>query len=134
MSRIAILTLCITCFPTVYPASAQTGLASVRGQVTDISGAVIVGAEVEITNVDTNEAAARTTDEAGLYTVPSLRPGRYFLRARKTGFKTVTVSQFSLNVGDNFERNIMLEVGDVSESITVTADSEKLNTTDGSVS
>jgi hypothetical protein len=120
-------------FPTIYPALAQTGLASVHGRVTDTSGGIVIGAEVEIKNTGTNEAVTRKTDQDGLYAFPSFRPGRYVIRAKKTGFKTVTVNEFSLNVGDNLSRNITLEVGDVSESITVTAESERLNTSDGSV-
>src|SRR5262245_32257433 len=134
MTRITIVTLCIACFLTVNRAPAQTGLASVQGRVTDTSGAIVIGAQVEIKNTATNEASPRTTDLYGLYTFTSLRPGRYAIRAQKTGFKAVTVAEFNLNVGDIFQRNITLEVGDVSESITVTGEAEKLNTTDGSVS
>jgi hypothetical protein len=131
---LAILIVWITCSPTGNVALAQTGSANVHGLVTDTSGAIIIGAVVEIKNADTNEAVTRTTDKDGLYTISSLRPGPYAIIAQKSGFKTVSVKPFSLNVGDNVARNITLEVGDVSESITVAADTEKLNTTDGSVS
>src|SRR6516164_214362 len=117
MTRIAILTLYITCFPTIYPALAQTGLATVHGRVTDTSGGIVIGAEVEIKNTGTNEAVTGKTGQDGLYTFPAIRPGRYVIRAQKSGFKTVTVNEFSLNVGDNLVRHIMLEVGDVSDSV-----------------
>jgi hypothetical protein len=125
----------LAAFLTVPIASfAQTGLATVHGRVTDHTGALIIGAEVEIRNVDTNETVTQTSDHEALYAIPSLRPGRYGLVAKKGGFKTLTLKPFDLNVGDNLLRNLTLEVGDVAESITVNADSERLNTTDGSVS
>src|SRR6516225_7560867 len=113
MTRIAILTLSIISFPTIYPALAQTGLASVHGRVTDPSGGIVIGAEVEIKNTGTNEAVTRKTGQDGLYTFPAIRPGRYVIRAQRSGFKTMTVNEFNLNVGDNLLRNITLEVEDV---------------------
>ncbi|HEV2201389.1 MAG TPA: carboxypeptidase regulatory-like domain-containing protein [Bryobacteraceae bacterium] len=130
----AVATLLAASIMTCPPALGQTGLASVYGRVTDSSGAIVIGAEVEIKNADTNEAITRPTDQDGLYTISSLRPGHYNLVARKAGFKTVTIKQLTLNVQGNVSQNITLEVGDLSEAITVTADSERLNTTDGSVS
>src|SRR5215471_5026384 len=109
MTRIAILTLYITCFSTIYPALAQTGLASVHGRVTDTSGGIVIGAEVEIKNAGTNESVTRKTGQDGLYTFPAIRPGRYVIRAQKSGFKTVTFNEFDLNVGDNLLRNFTLE-------------------------
>jgi hypothetical protein len=112
----------------------QTELASVLGRVTDPSGAVVAGAEVEIRNVDTNLAVMSATNGDGLYTIPSLHPGHYVISVRKAGFKTVSVTQLDLNVQDNVVRNFMLQVGSSSESVTVTAEGEKVNTTDGTVS
>jgi protocatechuate 3,4-dioxygenase beta subunit len=115
-------------------AFAQTELATVLGRVTDPSGAIVTGAEVEIRNVDTNLAAIAATNSDGLYTVPSLRPGHYVISVRKPGFKTVSVTQVDLNVQDNVVRNFILQIGSSSESITVTAESENVNTTDATVS
>ncbi|MCU1302289.1 MAG: hypothetical protein JWQ87_2573 [Candidatus Sulfotelmatobacter sp.] len=115
-------------------AFAQTELATVLGRVTDPSGAVVTGAEVEIRNVDTNLAAISATNPDGLYTIPSLHPGHYVISVRKPGFKTVSVTQVDLNVQDNVVRNFILQVGSSSESITVTAEGERINTTDATVS
>jgi hypothetical protein len=112
----------------------QTELATVLGRVTDPSGAVVAGAQVEIRNVDTNLAVMSGTNGDGLYTIPSLHPGHYVISVRKAGFKTVSVTQLDLNVQDNVVRNFVLEVGSSSESITVTAESERINTTDATVS
>src|SRR4051812_32881510 len=115
-------------------AFAQTELATILGRVTDPSGAVVAGAEVEVRNVDTNLAVMSGTNGDGLYTIPSLHPGHYVISVRKAGFKTVSVTQLDLNVQDNVVRNFVLEVGSSSESITVTAEGERINTTDATVS
>jgi Carboxypeptidase regulatory-like domain/TonB dependent receptor/TonB-dependent Receptor Plug Domain len=124
-------------FQTLQPipsAFAQSELATVSGRVTDPSGAVVLGAEVEVKNVETNVSLVRTTNSDGLYSIPSLHPGHYMIFIRKPGFRTVSVRDVTLNVQDQVVRNIQLQVGSTSESITVTAESEKINTTDGSVS
>lgn len=115
------------------PVLGQSELAGVYGRVTDQSGAVIVDAEVEIKNVETNQSATVKTNQDGLYNIPSLRPGHYLISARKPGFKTVTVTQLDLNVQDNVVRNFALQVGSIAETVTVTADQNNINTTDGSV-
>jgi hypothetical protein len=115
-------------------AIAQTELATVLGRVIDQSGAVIAGAELEIRNLDTNVAVISSTNADGLYTIPSLRPGHYVISVRKPGFKTVSVTQLDVNVQDNIVRNFVLEVGSSSESVTVTAEAGKVNTTDATVS
>jgi hypothetical protein len=113
---------------------AQTELAGVYGRVTDPSGAVIGDAEVEIKNVETNVSVTVKTNQDGLYTIPSLHPGHYLINVRKPGFKSVTVTELTLNVQDNVVRNFSLQVGSIAETVTVTADQNNINTTDGSVS
>jgi hypothetical protein len=126
-----ILLLCLGPVPS---ALAQSELATVSGRVTDPSGAVLPGAEVELKNVETSASVVRTTNSDGVYSIPSLHPGHYVISIRKQGFKTVSVTDITLNVQDNVVRNFQLQVGSAAESITVTAESEKLNTTDASVS
>lgn len=130
----AISAVAFTLIMFVQCAVGQTDSATVLGRVTDQSGAVLSGAEVEIRDIDTNVAVVSSTDAEGFYVIHSLHPGRYVLFVRKQGFKAVSVTNINLNVQDNLVRNFVLQLGAVSESITVTADSEKINTTDGSVS
>jgi len=106
----------------------------VYGRVTDQSGAVIVDAEVEIKNVETGLATTFKTNHDGLYTVPSLHPGHYLINVRKPGFKSVTVTELTLNVQDNVVRNFALQVGSIAETVTITADDLHINTTDATVS
>src|SRR5580692_241949 len=118
----------------VRPLLAQSELAGVYGRVTDQSGAVIVDAEVEIKNVETNLSVTVKTNSDGLYTVPSLHPGHYLINVRRPGFKSVTVTELTLNVQDNVVRNFALQVGSVAETVTITADQLHINTTDATVS
>jgi hypothetical protein len=115
-------------------AFAQSELATVFGRVTDPSGSVVPQAEIEIKNVETNSSVVKRTDSDGLYSIPSLHPGHYLVSVRKAGFKTVTLTELTLNVQDNVVRNFQLQVGSISESMTVTADAYNLNTTDATVS
>src|SRR6185437_8194693 len=115
-------------------AFAQMESATVLGRVTDPSGAVLAGAEVDARNIDTNITGAAITNKDGFYTITSLRPGRYVMTVHKAGFKSVSVTDISLKVQDNLVRNFALPVGAVSESITVTAESQHINTTDAAVS
>src|ERR1043166_2170297 len=82
--------LAFVCLVVPSSAFAQTELAGVYGRVTDPSGAVIVDAEVEIKNVETNVSTTVKTNADGLYNVPSLHPGHYLISVRKVGFKSVT--------------------------------------------
>jgi len=113
---------------------AQMETATVSGTVMDHSGAVVADAQVQVTNSDTNVVTATTTNKSGVYVVPSLKPGRYRIAVTKVGFKQVVVTDMTLNVQDVVSRNFNLEVGAVSESITVTADQLNVNTTDATVS
>src|SRR6266478_1737873 len=127
-------TLLVLCLVVPFCAVAQTELAGVYGRVTDPSGAVIVDAEVEVKNVETNVSMTVKTNQDGLYTIPSLHPGHYLINVRKPGFKSVTVTELTLNVQDNVVRNFALRVGSIAETVTITADDLHINTTDATVS
>ena len=113
--------------------SAQESKGTVLGRVTDNSGLVVPGAEVSIVNVDTTVAAKVTTNHDGNYFFPFLIPGIYRLSAEKTGFKNFVRNGIEVNVNDRLEVNIALEVGALSETVTITEDAPLLDTTGGSV-
>jgi hypothetical protein len=113
---------------------AQMETATVSGTVMDHTGAVVADAQVQVTNSDTNVTATTSTNGSGIYVVTSLRPGRYRIAVTKVGFKQVVVTDVVLNVQDVVSRNFNLEVGAVSESITVSAGAYNVNTTDATVS
>src|SRR6185437_7270356 len=105
------------------PAStnAQVVGATLSGVVTDPSGAVIVGAQVTITNSDTAVSRVVKTDAAGLYTAPNLLPGTYEVSTVAQGFNTVVESGVVLTVAAKQLLNIQLAVGRNTQQVTITA-------------
>ena len=112
----------------------QADTATVSGVITDQSGAVVVGADVLVANMDTNVSWTRNSNGAGVYLVTGLKPGRYRIHVGKEGFKGIDLTDLILNVQDSISRNITLQVGSTSESITIEGNALQINTQDGSVS
>ena len=104
---------------------AQT-FGEVTGRVTDASGAVIPGASITLTNVNTNAVRETLTAEAGSYTFPSVPPGVYRLRTELAGFKTAASEQFEVQVQQVLRLDVVLQVGQVSETVEVAATAELL--------
>src|SRR5437016_8939137 len=102
--------------------------ATLTGRVTDPSNAAIPNAVVQIRNTGTNEIATSTTDNQGNYTIPFLKPGTYNLSAEVAGFKKVTQENLTLNVGQTATVNLTLEVGAVTDTVTVSAEVPILET------
>ncbi len=108
--------------------SAQEFRATVTGQVTDKSGAVMPGVAVLITNVDTAEVTRAVTTAQGDYTLPFLLPGKYRLTVAAAGFKGYVRDGIVLNVGDTLGVDIQMDLGLASESVTVSANALQLQT------
>ena len=113
---------------------AQSETATVSGQVVDPSGLNITGAQVKLVDIDRDTSTSVTTNNTGLYTFPSVRPGRYRMEVTAAGFKVVNVTGITVNVQDHLEQNFKLAVGSISESMTVTADAYSVDATDATVS
>jgi hypothetical protein len=111
---------------------AQQG--SVSGLITDPSHAAVPGARVAITNVDTHITESANSNESGRYTIPSLLPGHYEMEITKEGFRPVKRSNIAIEVGAELEVDFVLSIGDANQSVTVSADSDLLQTVDGTVS
>ena len=109
-------------------AFAQSSMGTVVGTVTDSSGAVIPGASVTLTSLDTAIAATRVSGDRGHFTFINVRPGSYEITVELTGFSTAKVPSFAVGVNETVARNVSLQVGAASETITVTAQSELLQT------
>ncbi len=103
-------------------ALAQTATtALISGTVTDPAGAVIAGAEVELLNLATNERARRVTDGTGGYVFPHVLPGVYKLTVTMSGFRQGIVPSLKVDVAKSYTVNITLEVGEMVETVEVTA-------------
>src|SRR5208283_2422017 len=111
---------------------AETG--TIYGSVTDPTGAVVPGATVRLIDIDRGIKTEVATGNTGFYNLASVRPGHYQMEVEKTGFKTLRVTAITVNVQDNLGQNFKLALGSASETMTVTADAAKVNTTDGTVS
>jgi len=126
----SVLVLCAiaaTCF-------AQTEGARVSGRVTDVSGAVIVGAECTITDIDTDISTSTTTNGDGIYVIPGLHPANYRLTIQKEGFRTVFQPILELYAQDAVNENFTLAIGLRSDSVTVDSNVFGLQTESAAVS
>jgi Carboxypeptidase regulatory-like domain/TonB-dependent Receptor Plug Domain len=112
----------------------QSTGATISGGVTDPAGKFIVEATVEIKNDATGVVYSSRTNGSGMYLVPILPPGHYHVQVSKQGFTTVIKADVILNVQGALALNFTLPVGAASESVTVGAGSNEINTTDASVS
>jgi hypothetical protein len=110
------------------PAFAQDPRGTIGGRVVDRSDAVVVGARVQATNVQTQVSTAVQTNQAGVFTVPFLIPGSYRVTAEMAGFKTASLENMELRVADTLDLTIRLEVGATSDQVTVTAGAPLLET------
>src|ERR1700727_1778302 len=112
----------------------QSTSATISGGVTDAQGNLILNADVEIKNDATGVVYSSKTNGSGMYLVPILPPGHYHVQVSKQGFTTVIKADVILNVQGALALNFTLPVGAASESVTVGAGSNEINTTDASVS
>lgn len=123
-----VLTLgCLTAF-------AQTGTASIRGTVRDPQGNVVSGAKVTVSNQAKNFSRTQVTGDDGSYSFTALAPDTYSVDAEAAGFKKSNVSDVRAQVDTTKDLDITLEVGQVTETITVISGTEAtLNSTDASI-
>lgn len=99
---------------------AQAGRGGVSGTVTDSSGAVIPGASVELTNIDTGVTLSTVTTGSGLYSFVSLVPARYRVTVKHPSFTTVVQDNVTVTVDQVATVNITLSPGAVNQVVTVT--------------
>ena len=118
VAALAITFLFLSVLPS---ADAQISTASINGTVRDVSGAVIVDAELVLGNVGTGIEAATRTNSVGLYRFANLQPGPYTLSASNPGFQTRIVEPFTLVVNQIATFDFSMAVGAVAESIIVEA-------------
>ena len=108
--------------------SAQEFRGTITGTVTDSAGAVIPAATIQIHSVETNVTQTVTTSETGVYAAPFLTIGHYDVTASASGFKQEVRRNVELRVGDRVQLDFKMELGGVNEQITVTGETELLET------
>ena len=113
---------------------AQTYYGTIRGTVTDASGAVSPGVEVTVTNLDTNISFKLKSNEVGNYLAPNLIPGRYSVTAEAAGFKKFVANDLELVATADRRVDVHMEVGAIAESVTVEGGAQVIETERATIS
>ena len=108
-------------------------LSSLNGTVTDASGALIPGASLELTNLATSVKRTGVSSPAGVYSFPQLQPGRYSLTVKAQGFSARNLNEILLAVSTPTTLNVQLEVGALTEVVSVESTAAQVNVQDASI-
>src|SRR5882762_8122626 len=121
----ALLTILLSlCAVSAYPQFK----ASLQGTVLDPKGGVVSGAKVTVTNQDTGTTRDTVASAEGFYRISELPPGKYTVTVEVTGFKQVTSKNVEVKAEEPRGFDIKLEIGTISDVVTVTAEAEALHT------
>ena len=126
--RLALPILVALCALVPWPAAAQAVYGSISGTVTDSSGAVLPGVSVTVTSTERKTTDTVVTNESGFFLKERLVPGTYEVKAELASFKTAVVPSVIVNVDAQTPINFKLEVGELTETVTVTGGSPLLKT------
>jgi hypothetical protein len=127
MKEKLLLLSALACLATL-PLMAQEVSAGITGRVTDPSGGAIVGATVTAKDLDRQTPWSTKTNEDGIYAFPRIPVGRYELKVETAGFKTYLNPEFTLEVNQRARVDVGLEVGGVTETVTVAGEAPLLQT------
>ncbi len=128
---VALLFLWLPVAPALW---SQISQARITGRVIDPDGAAIPAAEVVATNEETGVSTRSQTNEAGIYVLPFLQPGRYAIGATVTGFKKYERKGVMLETAQELALDIRMELGSVTEVVEVRAEAPLLESTSATVS
>jgi len=123
LGRVLALSLLFT-----FGAFGQAVTSTIVGTVTDSTGAVIPDAQITVTNMETEAKREVRSNTRGEYTVPLLVPGRYSVAAAAPGFQSAVVRNVVLEMDATVRTDVQLEVGQITEVVTVEAQGVSLDT------
>jgi len=106
----------------------QVTRTNLSGLINDQTGAAVSGAKVVAKHVNTNEVFQTTTDAQGAFIFPSMPLGKFSVTIEAAGFKRIEAQDVTLEVGTPAKLNVSLEVGQVSDAVTVSGTQEMVNT------
>ena len=106
---------------------------AITGHIGDASGAAVPGAQISLTSEATNAVRTTVSSNSGDYTFPSVAPGVYSIRVERTSFKTATSPHVEVQVQQSVRLDFTLELGQVNESVQVSARAEMLQSEDESL-
>src|SRR5262245_58974910 len=119
-------------FLVVVPTFAQTQ-AGISGVIQDSTGAIIPGVTVTITNPGTNFVRSAISNEAGVYNLPGLQPGRYNMKVELPGFRPITQNDVELQIQQSARIDFTLQVGELSQTVEVAGTSALIATENATV-
>ncbi len=123
--------LCVVLL-SVLPTVAQTQ-AGISGVIRDPSGAVIPGVTITVTNPATNSARSVISNEAGVYNLPGLQPGKYNIKVELPGFRTITQNDVELQVQQSARLDFVLQVGELNQTVEVSGTAALIATENATV-
>lgn len=126
----AVLALCIS----VITITAQSTTGKLIGTIVDPSGAVIPGASVSVTDKQTGKAKTVTASGDGTFEISQLEFGTYSVNITVAGYKAFTADNIKIDASREYSLTAQMEIGQPSESVTVTAEPEQINATNGELS
>lgn len=130
---LSVFVFSLTMLANVQPAVAQTtGSATLRGTVKDPQGAVLRDATITLINERTKDERRTKSSEDGTYTFSAVSPGTYTLKAEAGGFKTASQTNVTIETSGTQGIDITMEIGQPTETVTITAGAEQLQTETGS--
>jgi hypothetical protein len=110
------------------PLAAQTTFGAITGTVRDSAGAVVPGATIEVTHVDSNYKYTTQSNESGNYTLPQLREGDYLLRATAKGYQAYVAKGITLAARGELRHDITLQIGAIESTVEVVAGANLIET------
>jgi hypothetical protein len=113
---------------------AQAVAGNISGTVTDSSGAVIAGANIQVKNTATGVTQNVVSNDQGRYNVPDLIVGTYNVQASNSGFQTVVHTGVNLTVGSQLVVNLSLPVGQAQQTVTVESSVAQVETQSTAIS
>jgi len=119
MPRFILSALFLLCASVLGHAQVESG--KIVGTVKDASGAILPGAQVAVTETQTNAERKIATNSAGEYVATELKPGTYTVKAERAGFKTAVEAAFKLDINQVVRVDFTLVIGSVQEEVVVTA-------------
>lgn len=112
----------------------QSTSGTLTGRISDPSGAIVLGAKVEVRDLGSNRVIPTEASNAGQYTVPDLPPGFYEIKVSFTGFKSAVASNVEVRTAQTTTQNFTLQVGQSTESVSVSSEAALINPDSAAVS
>jgi hypothetical protein len=120
--------------PGAFVAEAQVTTGTIAGRVLDSQGGTMPGVTLTARQIETAFQRTALSDAQGRYTLPALPPGAYELRAELAGFRPLVRGGITLTIGQTAVVDLVMQVGDVAEQVTVVAEASSVNTRSGELS